>query len=373
MNRILRSQLPQVPKDSAAFDTTTVSLSGRTHWSNCFNLWVASIAIFCLSSFGLRAQTTLLSGTSSDGSFEGASLAANGWTTTQSTTNYWTSGTGGGASDGTRSAFVTNDGTINGYNNVGSQANHFWRDFTAPAGETIISLSFFLKGNPQDVGYDRVRVYVAPISSSPTAGTEATTGATQIFTFDGNLATFTQQTASFTTSISGGQSFRVIFTWRNDGSVGSNPPYAVDQVNIVSAAPSTFTTTAAGGLWSNSATWIGGVVPPGGNDVVIPAGSIVTADAVLSYRNVEIGGILQWSGTANAMTLTGDLTVNSGGSLLPYTTAGTTGVNMNIAGNLVNNGYINMAAGASTSGVINFNGSGSTISGTGTFQGDGTN
>jgi hypothetical protein len=59
--------------------------------------------------------------------------------------------------------------------------------------------------------------------------------------------------------------------------------------------------------------------------------------------------------------------------LLPYTTAGTTGVNLNIAGNLINDGYINMAAGSSTQGTINFNGSGSTISGTGTFQGDGTN
>jgi len=136
-------------------------------------------------------------------------------------------------------------------------------------------------------------------------------------------------------------------------------------------APATFTTTAGGGLWSSPETWVGGVVPPAGNDVVIPAGSIVTANQNMSYRNLEISGILQWNATApssttNALTIANNLTINSGGRLLAYSTA-LVGSFVNVAGNFVNNGYANLAYASLT-----FNGTGSTLSGTGTFEGDGT-
>lgn len=133
-------------------------------------------------------------------------------------------------------------------------------------------------------------------------------------------------------------------------------------------APATFTATAGGGLWSSPATWVGGVVPPAGNDIDIPAGSIVTVDQVTSYKNLSVSGTLQWGGTSRVMTLSGNLVVNSTGKFLPYLTT-LTGQTVNIAGNFQNDGYANLAL-AST--VINFNGTGSTLSGSGTFQGDGT-
>ncbi|WP_396217110.1 beta strand repeat-containing protein, partial [Flavobacterium sp.] len=132
-------------------------------------------------------------------------------------------------------------------------------------------------------------------------------------------------------------------------------------------APATFTTTAGGGLWSNAATWVGGVVPPAGNDVSIPAGSIVTVDQVTSYKNLTVSGTLQWAATTRIMTLSGNLVINNGGSFLPYITTGT-GQTINVAGNFQNDGYANLAMGST---AINFNGTGSTLSGSGTFQGDG--
>jgi len=137
--------------------------------------------------------------------------------------------------------------------------------------------------------------------------------------------------------------------------------------------PNTATSTAIGGLWNSPATWVGGVVPNAASTVNIAAGAVVTVDAVTNIVELNVNGILQWNATANAMTVNGNVTVNAGGSLLPYTTGGTTGVTMNITGNMVNNGYVNYAAGATTAGVLNFNGAGSTLSGSGTFQGDGTN
>jgi hypothetical protein len=66
------------------------------------------------------------------------------------------------------------------------------------------------------------------------------------------------------------------------------------------------------------------------------------------------------------MTISGNVTINSGGKFLPYITGGT-GQTINIGGNFQNNGYANLALS-----TINFNGTGSTLSGTGVFEGDGT-
>jgi len=132
----------------------------------------------------------------------------------------------------------------------------------------------------------------------------------------------------------------------------------------VSSQPTTITAV-QGGLWSSPATW-GGTVPGSGNDITIPAGAVVTVDQVTSYRNLNVDGTLQWNGTANAMTLSGNLTVSSTGRFLPYTSA-LAAVTVNIAGNFQNNGYANCAFAS-----LVFNGSGSTLSGTGTFLGDGT-
>ena len=134
-------------------------------------------------------------------------------------------------------------------------------------------------------------------------------------------------------------------------------------------APATYTATAAGGLWSSPATWVGGVVPPAGNDISIPAGSVVSADQTMSYKNLTIDGVLQWSAGNYALTLSGNLVINNGGKFLPCRSSNQNGQVVNIAGNFQNDGYANLAFGSTE---IKFNGTGSTLSGSGIFQGDGT-
>ncbi len=138
-------------------------------------------------------------------------------------------------------------------------------------------------------------------------------------------------------------------------------------------APATFTATASGGLWSSPETWVGGVLPPAGNDVTIPAGSVVTVNQITSYRNLTIAGTVQWIASSFAMSIANNLTINSGGVFLPYNTA-LSGQTVNIGGSFQNDGFANLALA-----TLVFNGTGATLngtnptlSGTGTFQGDGT-
>ena len=131
--------------------------------------------------------------------------------------------------------------------------------------------------------------------------------------------------------------------------------------------PNTATAAVIGGLWSNPATW-GGTLPNAASTVVIPSGAIVTVDQVVGVVGLSVSGTLQWNGTANAMTVSEDLTIGATGGLLAYTTntsqTATSHPTINIARNFINEGYANLDLA-----TLNFNGSGSTLSGAGDFQG----
>ncbi len=157
-------------------------------------------------------------------------------------------------------------------------------------------------------------------------------------------------------------------------SPGTPPLYLTSSPLLGTATTPSSVTATIGGLWSDPATW-GGGIPAATDPVLIPGGIIVTVNQLVTVGSLTINGTLQWNGTSNALTVNGNLTIGATGLFLPYTTAGT-GQTVNIAGNFTNDGYANLAA-AST--LINFNGSqvaggnaNPTLGGTGTFQGDGT-
>lgn len=140
----------------------------------------------------------------------------------------------------------------------------------------------------------------------------------------------------------------------------------------------TITSTSKGGLWNSAATWIGGVVPTAGQNVVIADSSIVyISSSVSGINNITVGqgntGILQCGA---ALTLVGNLQINAGAKFLAHTNT-LTGVTINIGGDFNNNGEANLSM---PSTILNFNGSqqsggslNQNLAGTGLFIGDGTN
>ena len=359
-----------------------------------FQKWLFSFLLIVFVSFFSNAQTTVINGTI-DGSFEGANFAADGWSVYQGATpgfNNFAIGNqaaiGFAPTNGTRGVFVTNNGTSRGYAHIATTGGWAWihKDVTLNAGETVASMTMDLFGNPGDAGYDGIVVAVSETNFLPlitTGGTGAitassvpgmtfaTTATANGFIEDGNYSVATSRTFNFPGSALGNATAsstrRIWIGWRNDVSGGNlTTPMSFDRVNMITAAPATFAATAVGGLWSSPATWAGGVVPAPGNNISIPAGSIVTVDQVTSYGDLAVNGTVQWASTALAMNLSGNLTINSGGKFLAYTSGGGT-VQVNIGGNFTNDGYANFLIAGLT-----FNGAGSTLGGSGVFQGSGS-
>ncbi len=194
----------------------------------------------------LHGQTILVNGTG-DGSFEGGtgctgnSYTVNGWTIVNGTqTNRWAVNTGAGATHGSRAIYITNNcaGSPPPHQYTISSASsvvHFYRDVTLPPGEPYLQFSFSLivQGEGTSTQYDYLDIFVAPTSVTPTAGTEVS-ATYRVARY--NLQSSTWVVRSFTNCTPRTGTVRVIFSWRNDGSVGTQPPAALDQIHITSTA-----------------------------------------------------------------------------------------------------------------------------------------
>lgn len=157
-----------------------------------------------------------------------------GWTINNGTqTNKWVVGTAVSNSP-THSIYVSNDnGVTNSYNTDANSVVHAYRDITIPANAAEVNLSFDWK-NVGEGGWDYIRVWNVPTSFVPTPGTQITAAADR-FQIGGNFASQAAWTAysnTFNVSNYDGTTRRFVFEWRNDGTIGTQPPAAVDNINI---------------------------------------------------------------------------------------------------------------------------------------------
>ncbi|MBL7968557.1 MAG: HYR domain-containing protein, partial [Prolixibacteraceae bacterium] len=134
----------------------------------------------------------------------------------------------------------------------------------------------------------------------------------------------------------------------------------------------TITSTGTGGNWSNPATWVGGIVPAAGDDVVIADGATVTIDtdpATLNSLVVGQGtsGVLNYDATTRTVTVNGIVTIKPGAqfrSAAIGSTSTVTNHSLIIGGSLINDGTINFSAPAGAGGTTaNASGTGITFTG----------
>jgi hypothetical protein len=207
---------------------------------------IGIMAILVLSSSLSIAQTVLVN-PSAEGGFElGSTFADNGWTVENgAVVNQWNLGTVP-VGFTNNSAYISNDaGATNAYSNNSASVSHFYRDVTFPAGEIAMQLSFNWMALGEVGFWDAIIVSIAPTSYTPVASTTSLgTGVLPAPAIEvGRL--WSSGTAQFATfnlppsvigNCSTSATWRVIFTWKNDGSGGSNPAGVIDNVSLVSAS-----------------------------------------------------------------------------------------------------------------------------------------
>jgi hypothetical protein len=215
--------------------------------------YCVSLALLLLGHTFVQAQTILIN-PNGDGGFEnGSTFAANGWTvanTPNSPYNAWWVGSAP-AQFPTNAAYVSDDvaGATHTYSTTQGNQIHFYRDVTFPAGESTIDLSFDIVVQGEN-SWDMLQVSLVPTSVTPTGVASypgsgfgpIIPGAEVLGTFV-LLGTSVQSISiSIPASLAGNcdapATWRLVFSWKSDTSVGTQPPAAIDNISLTSATPS---------------------------------------------------------------------------------------------------------------------------------------
>ncbi len=137
------------------------------------------------------------------------------------------------ADSGTKSAYISDDGgTSNTYNSSTNQVSHLYKSFTATQN---MNLEFSWKCLGEGP-WDNLTVLIVPAAQSITAGSELS-GAYRINGFSSYYSgsnIWNNESVNISSLVSNGSSYNLLFTWKNDGSGGSNPPTAVDDIFLTS-------------------------------------------------------------------------------------------------------------------------------------------
>jgi len=174
-------------------------------------------------------------GTTFSEGFESGSFTTNSWTVVNGAqVNKWAVGTAT-AQTGTYSAYISNDsGVTNNYTLSSASVTWIYKDVSVSSLQT---LDFYYKLIGEVIGptpFDYGRIIIDPtVSVVPVAGTDYSAiplnGSNAILTTTANV--WTKRSISLTQYA--GTTVRIIFGWRNDGSTGSAPALAIDNIAVV--------------------------------------------------------------------------------------------------------------------------------------------
>jgi len=148
------------------------------------------------------------------------------WVLVNDTLNYFIVGNAT-AYKGLKSAYITNNNLAAQYTNNQTQISHFYKDILLPNAATI-KLTFFWKA-VGELNFDYGRIYVMPTTVTP----QARVLPSSAYDVSGQLNNSQNwQKKEIDLSAYKNTTIRLVFTWRNDGSVGTNPAICFDNVLI---------------------------------------------------------------------------------------------------------------------------------------------
>lgn len=156
-----------------------------------------------------------------------------GWTAINGMqTNKWATGSAVSSSP-TNSAYISLDnGTTNTFNITSSSVVHIYRDIAFTAGASSFNLQFKWQAQGESC-CDYLQVFLVNPATNPVDGTDLTTG--QIGTNYNMQGTWQTVNISIPNTWAGSVG-RLVFSWSNDGSIGTQPPAAIDDVMVFEPA-----------------------------------------------------------------------------------------------------------------------------------------
>ncbi|MEQ1732432.1 MAG: hypothetical protein ABL940_02105, partial [Bacteroidia bacterium] len=281
-----------------------------------------------LISVTANAQTFLINGATGNGNFEAASATTplpGTWLTANPSNNFWEISTlNATPHGGTKSAYIRTSGGGGTYSYATGSARQSYVysavNYTIPAGATCAYLSFWYKGAGES-GFDYMRAFLT--TAIPVAAANPPAGATQLGgDFNQVGSTWTQVTLAIPPALFG-TAQRVMFYWRNDGSAGTQPPAAVDDVQLYYNTTGPANDDCAGAISlpvgaAGTCTTTAGDITCAGNSGV--AATLGTADDDLWYSFVATSA----NHTVNlstAMSAVIDVFSGSCGALVPHANA----------------------------------------------------
>jgi hypothetical protein len=147
--------------------------------------------------------------------------------------NHWVVGAGTAADGSTKSAYISNStaagGEGYGYTTTSASTAHIYRTVEFPESSYGYILKFNWKGQGEQSS-DYASVYLVYTSSKITAGSLPT--GTVLGTFRGQ-SSWQQASVKIPVSNNSGTAKQLVFTWRNDDRNGSNPPIAIDNIELI--------------------------------------------------------------------------------------------------------------------------------------------
>jgi hypothetical protein len=148
--------------------------------------------------------------------------------------NAWNVGTAT-ASSGTNSAYISNDaGVSDTYTITTASVSHLYKAITIPSGVTSINIDFDWicagENGAGDDDFDYGRVFIVNDTTIPVPGTQLPVAdSVGLLKYNGQ-ATWTSE--SISSVVTPGETIIVVFSWTNDGGVGTNPGFGIDNINI---------------------------------------------------------------------------------------------------------------------------------------------